>query len=241
MRHLSRRMLLIGSGLAIACRSGNGSSKPKVVVVGGHPGDPEYGCGGTVARFSELGHAVTLVYLNRGEKGCGSKSAAACGAIRTAEAEEACRVLKANARFATFVDGEAVVSPVTYSAFHELIASEQPNVILTHWPIDNHPDHRAASLLAYEAWRRLPARAAFYYYEVSNGEDTLMFEPTDYVDISRTEPLKRSACYAHASQSPDKFYSLQTQVACFRGIESGYRYAEAFIRHVESPGHVLPD
>jgi LmbE family N-acetylglucosaminyl deacetylase len=26
----------------------------KVVVTGGHPGDPEYGCGGTVARYSDL-------------------------------------------------------------------------------------------------------------------------------------------------------------------------------------------
>ena len=25
--------------------------KLKVVVTGGHPGDPEYGCGGTIARY----------------------------------------------------------------------------------------------------------------------------------------------------------------------------------------------
>ena len=39
----------------------------KVVVTGGHPGDPEYGCGGTIARYTDLGHEVVLLYLNRGE------------------------------------------------------------------------------------------------------------------------------------------------------------------------------
>ena len=41
--------------------------KPKVIVTGGHPGDPEYGCGGTIARYTDLGHEVVLLYLNRGE------------------------------------------------------------------------------------------------------------------------------------------------------------------------------
>jgi hypothetical protein len=40
--------------------------KLKVMVAGGHPGDPEYGCGGTVARFTSLGHEVVLLYLNDG-------------------------------------------------------------------------------------------------------------------------------------------------------------------------------
>src|SRR5258708_13934376 len=38
--------------------------KLKIVVTGGHPGDPEYGCGGTVARLTALGHEVVLLYLN---------------------------------------------------------------------------------------------------------------------------------------------------------------------------------
>lgn len=215
-------------------------SKLKVLVTGGHPGDPEYGCGGTIARFTEAGHEVTILYLNRGEKGCSGKSADACGAIRTAEANDACRILKAKPIFAKLVDGEAVVSPATYTSFQELVDGEQPGVILTHWPIDNHRDHRAASMLTYDAWLQRKNRCSLYYYEVSDGEDTMMFSPTDYVDITRTESMKRSACYAHASQAPDRFYALQSEVTQFRGTQSGYRQAEAFIKHVESPANVLP-
>jgi hypothetical protein len=47
-------------------------------------------------------------------------------------------------------------------------------------------------------------------------------------------------CFAHASQSPERFYPLQSQVARFRGIESGYPEAEAFIRHVDTREDWLP-
>lgn len=95
-------------------------------------------------------------------------------------------------------------------------------------------------MLAYDAWLRMGKSFGLYYYEVSDGEDTLMFSPTDYVDVSRTETRKRTACYAHASQAPDKFYSLQAKITHFRGIESGHVQAEAFVRHVGSKGHLLP-
>ena len=48
------------------------------------------------------------------------------------------------------------------------------------------------------------------------------------------------ACYAHASQSPDSFYALQETIARMRGIESGHRQAEGFIRHIQSAEFSLP-
>ena len=56
-------------------------------------------------------------------------------------------------------------------------------------------------MLVYDAWLKMKKRFALYYYEVSNGEDTVQFAPTHYVNITETEPRKRRACYAHASQN----------------------------------------
>jgi hypothetical protein len=50
---------------------------------------------------------------------------------------------------------------------------------------------------------------------------------------------KKAACYAHASQTPDRYYELQDQVARFRGVESGYTRAEAFVWQQQSPFDVL--
>jgi N-acetylglucosamine malate deacetylase 1 len=245
MSFLSRRNFLIGSTAFVPIAGPLLADEPpkrklKVVVTGGHPGDPEYGCGGTIARYADLGHEVTLLYLNRGEKGCPGKTADECGAVRVSEARRACEILKAKPKFADQVDGEAVVNPAHYDEFHRLLESEKPGVVFAQWPIDNHRDHRAISMLVYDAWLRMGKSFGLYYYEVSDGEDTLMFSPTDYVDISRTEARKRAACYAHASQAPDKFYSLQSQVMRFRGLESGHLQAEAFVRHVDSVGGLLP-
>ena len=240
----SRRGFLAGaavlSSAAALPKDESSPKKLKVVVTGGHPGDPEYGCGGTIGRYTDEGHKVTLLYLNRGQKGCGNQTAAACGDLRVSEAQGACRILKAQPRFADQIDGEAVVSSATYDAFGRILAAESPDLVFAQWPIDNHRDHRAISTLVYDAWLHMGKSFGLYYYEVSDGEDTLMFSPTDYVNISRTESRKRAACYAHASQSPERFYSLQSQITRTRGLESGYGQAEAFIRHVRSRRNLLP-
>jgi LmbE family N-acetylglucosaminyl deacetylase len=212
--------------------------KLKVVVTGGHPGDPEYGCGGTIARYTDLGHDVALLYLNDGDRP--GKLPDGARGRRVTEAARACEMLKARPLYAGQIDGEAVVDAAHYAAFRKILEAERPDAVFTHWPIDNHADHRAISMLVYDAWLRMGKKLGLYYYEVSNGEDTVQFAPTHYVDITTTEPRKRLACYAHASQSPDRFYALQQQVTRLRGIEGGFRQAEGFIRHVQSPDFSLP-
>ena len=247
---ISRREMLSKGGLAGAslalgatanqeARGGGAEAvKPrlKVIVTGGHPGDPEYGCGGTAARYADLGHEVVLLYLNRGELPERPESKG----VRIGEASKACEILKARPVFANQIDGHAIVDRDHYDEFRRQLEAEHPNVVFTHWPIDNHADHRATSLLVYDAWLRMGKSFALYYYEVSNGEDTLHFAPTHYVDISAVEPRKRASCYAHASQAPDKFYALQELVTRMRGLESGHKLAEGFIRHVQSPDFSLP-
>jgi N-acetylglucosamine malate deacetylase 1 len=210
--------------------------KLKIVIAGGHPGDPEYGCGGTAALYSAQGHQVVLLYLNRGAKTCPEP----LDSPRVAEAENACKILNAKPVFAPQCDGLAILDTAHYQEFAKLLQAERPDILFTQWPVDNHADHRAVAALVYDAWLAMDRKFALYFYEVSDGEDTQMYAPTDYVDITAVEGRKRAACYAHASQSPDRYYALQTLVARFRGAESGYKQAEAFIRHPQSPQARLP-
>jgi N-acetylglucosamine malate deacetylase 1 len=162
-------------------------------------------------------------------------------AIRTAEAQKACKILGARFLFTDQVEGNTTVDRHFSTSFTNLITRLRPDILFTQWPIDAHPDHRALSLLCYEAWNRLGKTFALYYYEVSDGEDTMMFSPTDYVDITGVAEQKRNACYAHASQKPDHFYALQSAVTRFRGSESGHIEAEGFIKHLQSPRRSLSD
>jgi LmbE family N-acetylglucosaminyl deacetylase len=212
----------------------------KVLVAGGHPGDPECGCAGTIARYASLGHEVVLLYLNRGEGYCEGPDPTQCGVVRTAEAHRACQILKARALFAGQIDGRAIIDNTHYDDFRRLLQAEKPDIIFTQWPIDEHRDHRAVSQLALDAWLQDGRKAAFYYYEVA--DDTMMFSPAEYVDISapEIESWRRAACYAHASQQPDKWYPHQVELTRFRGSQSGHLQAEAFLRHWQSPKALLP-
>ena len=112
----------------------------------------------------------------------------------------------------------------------ELIAAEKPDVVFTHWPIDSHPDHRVCSLLVYDAWRRLGYSFELYYFEVMSGIQTQLFNPTDYVDITKVADQKREACFCHDSQDMKPLYEdWHDGMERFRGLEFRCKYAEAFI------------
>jgi LmbE family N-acetylglucosaminyl deacetylase len=220
--------------------SGRPSAKLKVLVAGGHPDDPESGCGGTIALYSDAGHDVVALYLTRGEAGIQGTSHEDAARIRTVEAERAAAMLGAKPRFFGQIDGDTHVDKAAYAAMRELFERERPDVVLTHWPVDTHPDHRAVSLLAYDAWLRTGRTAALGYFEVLTGDQTQLFRPTDYVDISAVARRKRAAVMVHASQKPEEWYPAHERMSRYRGMEHGCEHAEAFIRHDRGPGLPLP-
>jgi LmbE family N-acetylglucosaminyl deacetylase len=228
------------AGAAQAPGSQAAGGKLKVVVAGAHPDDPETGCGGTIARYADLGHEAVIIYLTRGEAGIEGKSHPEAAAIRTAEAQKACAILKSRPVFAGQIDGSTEVTPLRYEEFRKLLEAERPDLVFTHWPLDSHRDHRAISLLVFDSWLGGGRKFGLYYFEVLTGEQTSHFWPTHYVDITATEARKRAACFAHTSQGPTEFYPYHDEMNRFRGLECGRKYAEAFLRHVQSPDESLP-
>ena len=232
-------LLLAGAGTTLPAlgleRTNAAEKKLRIVVVGGHPDDPESGCGGTIARYTDIGHEVTILYLTRGEAGIAGKTHQEAAAIRTAESEKACAILKAQPVFAGQIDGDTEVNRARYESFRKILEGLRSDLVLTHWPIDTHRDHRVASLMAYDAWLEGGRKFGLYYHEVMRGEQTQVFHPTHYVDISETESRKRAACLAHASQKPETdFYPQHDMMNRFRGMEMGVKYAEGFVRHDQS-------
>jgi len=228
------------ASLGLTVGRSRASAKLKVLVAGGHPDDPESGCGGTMARYADAGHDVVALYLTRGEAGIDGTSHEDAARIRTAESERACRILGARPLFFGQIDGDSHVDRDAYAAMRALLEREKPDVIFTHWPVDTHPDHRAVSLLVYDAWMRMGRKVPLAYFEVLTGEQTEVFRPTDYVDISAVARRKHDACFAHASQKPEEWYPWHERMGRFRGMEHGCEAAEAFVRHDAGPELALP-
>lgn len=207
------------------------AEKKKIVCVGGHPDDPESGCGGTLARLVNAGHEVTIIYLTTGEAGIDGKSHDEAARIRKQEAIEACKVLNTKPVFAGQIDGDTVVSNDTLKHLQSLLANEKPDIVFTHWPIDSHKDHQCASLLTIQCWMRSRDKFGLYFFEVCTGEQTLAFHPDVFVDITDTQEQKRKAVYCHVSQDPPGIYGCgHASMEDFRGRELGVKAAEGFVQ-----------
>ena len=209
----------------------NKKDKKKIVCVGGHPDDPESGCGGTLAKFANAGHDVTIIYLTTGEAGIEGKSHDEAAAIRKQEAINACKILNAKPVFAGQIDGDTVVNNEWLQKLQQLIKNESPDIVFTHWTIDSHKDHQCASLLTIQTWMRSQVKFPLYFFEVCQGNQTMTFRPTDYVDNSDTQQQKRKAVYCHTSQNPDSIYGCgHAAMEEFRGRELGAKAGEGFVR-----------
>jgi len=212
-------------------RAESAPEKLSVICIGGHPDDPESGCGGTLARYAAAGHTVTIVYLTRGERGIEGKSLDEAARIRTAESEAACRILGATPRFFGQIDGATELTHAHVDAMTKLVAALKPDLILTHWPIDTHMDHQVASLLAIRAWMSVKS-ADLFFFEVNAGSQTEGFKPDAYVDISAVAEQKKRALFAHVSQDGEGIWREHHEImAAWRGREYGVKAAEGFVRH----------
>ncbi|MGN6801896.1 MAG: PIG-L deacetylase family protein [Ginsengibacter sp.] len=241
-RDFMKNSAALGLGLVslpslLAKGNGNKNSesadKKKIVCVGGHPDDPESGCGGTLAKLRNAGHEVTIIYLTTGEAGIPGKSHDEAAAIRKQEAINACKVLDAKPVFAGQIDGASIVDNEWVQKIKQLIMDEKPDIVFTHWPVDSHKDHQSASLLTIQSWMQEPQQFSLYFFEVCIGEQTQIFHPTDLVDITDTQEQKRKAVYCHVSQDPPGIYECgHAAMEDFRGRELGVKAAEGFVRMV---------
>ena len=209
----------------------NQTTKLKIFCTGGHPDDPESGCGGTLSKFSAAGHDVNILYLTRGEAGIEGKSHSEAATIRTKEAEAACQILNAKPHFLGQIDGSTIFNSDWIKKMVDFLQNEKPDIVFTQWPVDSHPDHQVASLLTVQATLRVKKKFQLYFYEVCAGEQTMTFHPTDYVDITSVQEIKRKALYCHVSQDPPGIYACGHAIMeQFRGVEAGVKTAEAFVK-----------
>lgn len=205
----------------------------KVLVIGAHPDDPESMCAGTALKLKNAGAEVVMVYFTSGEGGITGATEQEARDIRRAEALQACQVLGMRAVFMTQVDGRSEINQARYDEMKALIEAEQPDLVLTHWPIDSHRDHRNCAILVYDAWRRTGHSFDLYYGEVMTGLQTQTFSPTHWVDITETRDQKIKAYLCHVSQgTDDSVKKYHDTMEAMRGLECQGQWGEAFVKQL---------
>jgi len=183
----------------------------RVLAIGAHPDDIEFGCGATLAKWSAAGSEITLLVLTDGSKGSWDPSAepAALAQLRVDEQRAAARVLgAATVLHGGFVDGELDNGRHEREGVVGVIRRARPDVILTHDPWKRyrlHPDHRAAGFLALDA--TVAARDPHFFpqdgLEPHRPQEVLLFEADEvdhYESVDGTVDTKVDALLAHRSQ-----------------------------------------
>jgi LmbE family N-acetylglucosaminyl deacetylase len=239
-----RRALLILAALvcwffAFAAQAGDEPGHParagkvRVAVVGAHPDDPESGCGGLIALLTNAGHEVVVGYLTcfRGDRKVGDEPEAR---VRRREAAAACQVLGARAHFFDYAHEKLQADEATVQAVAAWLGEVRPDVVVTHWPLDTHPNHHVTSSLVWQCYLR-GGRWGLYFFEVMTDRQSLNFRPDLYLDVESVRGLKRRALDCHKSQDPDAIWEVHEAMHRRRGAEAGLRRAEAYLR-ADGPG-----
>jgi N-acetylglucosamine malate deacetylase 1 len=220
-------------------------SLPKsVLAVGAHPDDLEWLCGGTLAKFANLGTRVSMAVATDGAAGHMVIPPKELAEIRHNEAQKAAGVIGADFYWLGYGDERIFEDLETRMVFVELIRKAKPDLIITHTPNDYHPDHRVVSRLIFDAsfmsgLKNVETETPFHpgvqpvaYLDSITGAN---FLPTDYVDISDTWPTKREMLSNFESQitwlrdhdDVDFFDMIETQAKA-RGYQCGVKHAECF-------------
>jgi LmbE family N-acetylglucosaminyl deacetylase len=128
----------------------------RVLAVGAHPDDIEFGCGGTLAKWARAGAHVELLVLTDGSKGSWDpdQDVGALVATRRDEQRAAAHALgAAHVEFLGAVDGELEADAGRRQEVCSAIRAARPDVVLGHDPWKQyrlHPDHRHAGELVIE-------------------------------------------------------------------------------------------
>lgn len=195
----------------------------RILAIGSHPDDIEFGCAGTLIKASQYGHEVSILVMTRGGHGAREE-------VRAAEQEEAAGLMGAQKVFwGDYEDTRIPMGTETIQFIESVITKVGPDLIFVHSPHDTHQDHRHLAQATNSATRYVKN---VLYYE---GPTTQDFGPTVFEDIGEIIEEKLSALQAHSSQvmktrvEDQSILDVARSTANYRGIQSRVKYAEAFL------------
>ncbi len=206
----------------------------KVLIVSAHPGDVESGMGGLLTLLVRAGHEVLSLITTLPD-----------------DPTQSDRRMEESTRSHRLVDGIDVSffmnksdgGPKAADSKREMLTrtfqSFDPDVVFTHWPVDVHPDHRAAADMVFDHCLQLGVNTELLCFEtctIGRSSDavrpqTLGFYPTHYVNLP---PLlvedKQKLVACHESLDTVGIWNGCKITQLNRGLETQYGNAEAFVR-----------
>jgi len=193
----------------------------KIIAVFAHPDDEALGPAGTLAKFADTNHVVSIICVTNGDAaGKTNLEKETIGEIRKAELQNSAKILGIKeVFFLEYPDGE-----LRNNIYHELAGQIQeiverirPDILLTFEPrgVSGHIDHMAVSMITSFIYCKLSFVKKLMYYCLGESrqqlKDYFIYFPPCYkkedvdetIDVTEYWDIKVQAMHAHQSQIED--------------------------------------
>jgi len=200
----------------------------KLMAVMAHPDDGEIWCGGTLILHAERGDTVRICSL-----------AYTPDSTRGKEAKAGAELMGCQVELLGLDDVGIRDTPFAVESLGRMIDSFRPEIIITHWFDDMHPDH--------EGTLRVLRRALVSCF-LAKPEDYLqafprvfccdtyrslgfhgLFKPDRFVDVTTAWEKKIAALRAHQSQQLSLYQDMTERQCTAHGKTAGTKKAEGFL------------
>jgi LmbE family N-acetylglucosaminyl deacetylase len=224
----------------------------KILVVAAHPDDEVLGCGGTIAKLTDRGSEVHVVFMSDGVTARAPTQQVLDVALskRQVASERACNILGVKSvSFGVLLDNQMDSIPLLriVQIIEAVIAAHEPDMILTHHPGDINVDHRRTHEAVVVACRPQLQNTVktILCFEIPSSTEWQFagsappFVPNWFVDISATLKRKLAALEAYEEELRDWPHPRSMQavdhLARWRGAGVGVDACEAFVlgRNIE--------
>jgi N-acetylglucosamine malate deacetylase 1 len=227
-----------------------------VLAIAAHPDDIEFLMTGTLLLLKERGYQIHYFNLANGCCGSSTQSREAIAERRRAEAQAAADLLGAIYYESICNDLEIFYNQPTLAQVTAVVRAAQPEIVLTHAPIDYMEDHTNTCRLAVTATfsRGMPnfvtqppvsaitGKTTLYHAQPYQHRDPLgrVVEPELFLDISEHIDTKQAILAQHQSQKQwldesqgqDSYLLTMRELDAECGRISGmFSFAEGWRRH----------
>jgi LmbE family N-acetylglucosaminyl deacetylase len=229
-----------------------GGDGRRVLAIGAHPDDIEFGAGGTIARWVDEGWDVRYLIVTSGQRGVqdANQDPEEFGRLREEESRAAAKVAGVtDVTFLGYMDTEVVYAKELQRDLSREFRRHRPHRLLVQNPehlppggFVNHPDHRAVATAALDITITGGTTAGIFpeliideglqpWHEL---EEIWLMGPSggdEVIDVTPYLERKLAALDAHASQIAQVPRNLREFIARrleATGAPHGYDYAESF-------------
>jgi len=228
------------------------TSPRKILVILAHPDDPEFFCGATIFKWTQMGNKVDYLLMSGGEKGINEDfdDVSNIKKIRELEQRRAADILGVSKiDYLDYQDGMIFPDLEARKDIVKKVREHKPDILVTCDPTNyyvndhyiNHPDHRAAGQIVLDAIFPGVQNKLYFPSLLAQGLEPHKIEevwialpksPNITFDVTREWPTKVKALECHVSQIGDIEKFRERMFSKGEEINGGTRFEENFYRIV---------